>query len=814
MKISRNWLQNYVDLAERSDKDIAYAMTMLGFEVEAIHHTGLAPLENVVVGEILQFEQHPDADKLSVCQVDVGDGAVRNIVCGAKNFKTNDRVLVALPGAVLPGDFKIKEGKLRGVLSQGMMCSERELGLGENHDGIAILSQRPELGMSVNAVYEDSSDTVFDLEITPNRPDALSHVGIARELAAWFKLDLNYPEVKLDLSSVPGGHLIDSVEVEEEERCPHYLGYSIRGVKIGPSPKWLKEAVTAIGLRPINNVVDVTNYVLHELGQPMHAFDVKKIARGRIIVRPAREGEKIVTLDEKERALEPYMTVIADAEKPLVIAGVMGSIDAEVDAGTTDIFLESAWFNPAMTRRTSRALILSTDSSYRFERGVDPQGAQFAALRCIDLILETAGGELMGPPLVSGGPPLTQTEIALKPAFVRERFGFEVSDAVIAESLRALECDVNETTDEYGEVVFRVGVPSWRLDLYRPIDLVEEVIRVYGCDQIPEGEVRTRGLVAEDDPVPVFLRKASERLVGQGFNEAMHYSLRDGAEVETWFPAERAKDLALQNPLAADASHLRPSLIPGLLDCVRLNQARHNEPQALFETGRVFRSFNGSTIELVSVAFVLVQKPAVAWMQREKPDFYDASKLIEELGVAAGLKVDAGEFVPVMDNPIWQNGHVAQWGDLRRGYEGHCGLLSPQLTGSWDIDGLVIAGSVVFSSKFLQRGAKRKKYTPFSGFPPSGRDLALVVDAGEASGKVRKTIEKFARETCAKDFGVEDVSVFDVYLGKGLPEGKKSIAFRLRYRAAERTLTDKEVNGAFDTLQVRLKAKTDYAIRS
>lgn len=813
MKISRSWLQNYIDLAERSDDDLAYALTMLGFEVESIDHTGLPPLEHVVVGEILEFAQHPDADKLSVCQVDVGDGTTRNIVCGAKNFKANDRVLVALPGAVLPGDFKIKEGKLRGVVSQGMMCSERELGLGDDHAGIAILEQRPELGTPVNVVYQDSSDTVFDLEITPNRPDALSHVGIARELAAWFKLELKYPEIKVNASAAAHGHLIEALSVEEPERCPHYLGYSIRGVKIAPSPAWLKEAILAIGLRPINNVVDVTNYVLHELGQPLHAFDVKKIGGRRIIVRPAREGEKIVTLDDKERALDPFMTVIADADKPLVIAGVMGSVDAEVDDSTTDIFLESAWFDPPVTRRTSRALVLSTDSSYRFERGVDPKGQEFAALRCIDLILETAGGELMGPPLVAGEPPLTKTEIELKPDFVRERFGFEVSDSVIAESLRALECDVHETTDAYDEVLFRVEVPSWRADLYRPVDLVEEVIRVYGCDQIPEGEVRTRGLIAEDNPVPVFLRNASTRLIGKGFNEAMHYSLRDGAEVEKWFPNEGATDLALQNPLAADASHLRPSLLPGLLDCVRLNQTRHNEPQALFETGRVFRGFQGKTIELVSVAFVLVQKAPAGWRAPETPDFYSASKLVEELGAVGGLKVDSAEFVALTGDKLWQEGHAAQWGDLRRGYEGHFGLLSPELTRAWDIDGLVVAGSLVFTAKFLQRGSKRKKYTPFSGFPPAGRDLALLVDAAEPSGKVRKMIEKFARETCPKDFGIEAVKVFDVYLGEGLPEGKKSIAFHLSYRTDARTLKDKEVNGAFESLQTRLKAKTDYVVR-
>ena len=466
-----------------------------------------------------------------------------------------------------------------------------------------------------------------------------------------------------------------------------------------------------------------------------------------------------------------------------------------------------------MTRRTSRKLVLSTDSSYRFERGVDPQGQDFAALRCIDLILETAGGELMGPPLVSGEPPMTKTEIDLKPAFVRERFGFDVADSVIAESLRALECEVHETTDDYEEPLFRVEVPSWRLDLDRPIDLVEEVIRVYGCDQIPEGEVRTHGLLAEDNPVPVFLRNASARLVGKGFNEAMHYSLRDGAELQKWFPQESAGDLALQNPLASDASHLRASLLPGLLDCVKLNQSRLNEPQALFETGRVFRVFNGSTIELVSVAFVVLQKPASGWLEREKPDFYTASKLVAELGTVAGLKVDSSDFAALDGELLWQEGQAAQWGDLRRGYEGQFGLLSAELTRAWDIDGLVVAGTLVFTPKFLQRGTKRKKYTPFSGFPPAGRDLALLVDAAEPSGKVRKTLEKLARETCPKEFGVEEIKVFDVYLGEGLPEGKKSIALHLSYRAPDRTLKDKAVNAAFEQLQTRVKSKTGYVVR-
>lgn len=814
MKISRKWLARYVDLSAQSNEEIAYALTMVGFEVEGIQSTGLPPLEHVVVGEIDSFAPHPDADRLSVCQVDVGDGTLRNIVCGAKNFQAKDRVLVALPGAVLPGDFKIKKGNLRGVPSEGMLCSERELGISDSHAGIAILADRPALGLSVNEVFAGDSDTVFDIEITPNRPDALSHVGIARELAAWFKLGLRYPEVKVNLASAKPGKVIESVEVTAPERCPHYRGYSVTGVKIGESPKWLKDALSAIGLRPINNVVDVTNFVLHELGQPLHAFDAAKIGGKKIVVRLANEGETITTLDEKKRALNSAMTVIADAEKPLVIAGVMGSLDAEVDAETADIFLESAWFDPASTRKTSRALTLSTDSSYRFERGVDPKGAEFAALRCLDLILETAGGEVLGPPMVVGEPPLTEKEIELSPAFVRERFGFEVSDEDIIESLRALELSVLEDSDASGEPLLRVGIPSFRLDLYRPIDLVEEVIRIYGCDKIPEADVCARGLIAEDAPAPAFLRRASALLVGRAFNEAMHYSLRDGAELSDWDAAEQADQLALTNPLASDASHLRPSLLPGLVDCLKLNQSRRNAPERLFETGRVFRVYGDRTYEMVSVAFVLTQEPAEGWTQREKPDFYTAAKLVADLFGEAGVKIDSSRFASLSGKSQWQEGHAASFGNFKMGFEAEFGLLNAALTRKKDVEGLVVAGALYFTPEFLKRGVKRRKYTPFSAFPPATRDLALLVDATSPAGQVASTVEKLSQSIVKGKFALEAVRIFDVYLGEGLPDGKKSVALNLVFRAEDRTLNDKELGAAFDQIQARIAKETPFEVRS
>lgn len=812
MKISRNWLQDYVDLTDKTNEDIEYALTMIGFEVEGIEHKGLQPLAHVVVGEILSFVQHPNADRLSVCQVDVGDGAVRTIVCGAKNFKQNDRVIAALPGAVLPGDFAIKESKLRGVDSQGMLCSERELGLGEDQGGIAILAERPLPGTPVNQVFA-GSDVVFDIEVTPNRPDCLSHLGIARELAAYFRLPLNYPEVLVSESTGPGGHLIRSVSVETEENCPHYRGYSIRGVTIGESPSWLKERLAAIGLRPINNVVDITNFVLHELGQPLHAFDAKKIVGGEIIVRMARNHEKITTLDDKERSLEPTMMVIADSEKPLVIAGVMGSVDAEVDNSTQDIFLESAYFRATTIRKTSRRLGLSSDSAYRFERGVDPKGAEFAALRCIDLILQLAGGELLGPPLVSGEAPFTEKEIELSTDYVRAKLGFAISDEEIIAALEALELVVTQLDDDEA-VRLRVEIPSFRLDLYRPIDLVEEVLRIYGSDRIPQGEVRCTGLLAEDNPITRFNRRANALLVGKGFNEVMHYSLRSEAELRDWFGHAQADNLALTNPLASDASHLRASLIPGLLDCLALNQARQNEPCGMFETGRVFREENGKVFEMVSIAFVLMQESPPAWLRREQADFYAVAQIATELLAQAGVTVDPARFAPLTGENAWQEGHAARCGGFRMGFEAKFGLLNPVMTRRWDVRGMVLAGSLYLTPEFLQREPKRRGYKPFSAFPAATRDLALVMSASVPAGQARQDVEKAAVQATQKQFNVDAVEIFDVYQGKGLPEDHKSIAFSIAFRSSTRTLQDKEVAAAFEAIQKTLTAKGIYTLRA
>ena len=499
MKISYNWLKNYIHLDETMHPPavIAEALPLLGFEIETCKTLGPPPLDKVVVGEIITFGPHPDADRLRCCKVrtDPASDRPHSIVCGAKNFKVGDRVVVALPGAVLPGNFKIKQSRLRGQPSEGMMCSAKELQISEEHEGIIILDKDVPLGSPINQLYTDS-DTVFDLEITPNRVDVLSHIGVARELAARFDLVVNYPAVHASTANASSGKaLISEISVEAPEVCPHYTATCIKGVKVGPSPQWLKEALEAIGQRSINNIVDVTNYVLHETCQPLHAFDAAKIRGGRLQVRMATEGEALTTLDDKSRILSAEMAVIADTERALVIAGVIGSLDAEVDDSTTDIVLEAAYFNPSSIRATARKLGLSTDSSYRFERGIDPQGAEYAALRAIDLILELAGGRIDGPMLAQGQLVETVNEIRIKPDKIRTFIGFDVNDADIQQAFESLELSVSVHHDDNGSAYWQVRIPSFRCDLQREVDLIEEFIRIYGTDKIPESAVVACGII-------------------------------------------------------------------------------------------------------------------------------------------------------------------------------------------------------------------------------------------------------------------------------------------------------------------------------
>ncbi len=822
MKLSRSWLQDYVDLAGISDDDISRAITWVGFEVEQVIRTGAPKLSNVVVGQILTRDKHPNADKLSVCTVDVGPahGGVRTIVCGAPNCDVGNRVPVALPGAVLPGDFVIKESKVRGQLSAGMMCSAKELTIAEDAQGLLLLSGEPALGAPINDVLP-AGDTVFDIEVTPNRPDALSHLGIARELAAWFKKELRYPEVSFTPAKIAASaraDLLKSVRVTAEKDCPLYTATVITGVKVGPSPEFIQRRLAAVGLRPINNIVDIGNYVMLEYGQPVHAFDAKKLAGAEIVVRHAAEGEKIVTLDGKERALNPHVLVIADAQKPVVIAGIMGGENSGVSADTTDLVLEVAAFKRQSVRATSKRLGLASDSSYRYERGIDVHSLDEAAHRFIDLVLAHAGGAVAGPIHRVGSVPPWEREITVTPAYINEKLGFDIPADDMRASLERLELVVTrEDPTENRGPAWTFSIPSWRDDLERPIDLVEEVVRLYGTEKIPSSVIQSPGLVGNDDAIVLFNRATASALVGAGFHECVNYTLRPAKEVAAWATSAQTAALALANPFVDDQSHLRSTLVGGLLESLALNQSRGVAASRLFETGRVFLERKGQLSECVAVAFVIADETGErSWRAREAADFYTAKRHAATISGLAGIELDRQPTALIAEGSdaarAWQAGHAATAGNIEHGWMAQFGLVSLAHLKALGITGKVYAGFFAIVSEKVTSDAERRSYKPFGLQPAALRDLAVVVPAATPAIDVQKIIAKHARAAAGAAFALEGVEVFDVYTGKGVPEGQKSLAFSLTFRAADRTLTDDEVNAAFNKVQADLSA-AGYQIR-
>lgn len=814
MKVSLKWLKRYVSI-EATPEELSEVFPMLGFEVEEVLIKGLPPLENVVVGEVKSRQQHPDADRLGVCEVQVGPHSndIKQIVCGASNYKVGDRVPVALIGAVLPGDFKIKKSKLRGVDSEGMMCSPGELGLPNDQGGLLILEGTPPLGTPINEVFKDN-DVIFDLALTANRGDCLSHIGLARELAAYYDLELKIPKASSYEYSDPiaSNSYFKGVDVESLH-CPLYTAWVIRGVKVGLSPEWLRKDLEALGLRSVNNIVDIINWLMLDCGQPMHAFDLAKIKGKKLIVREARTGEVVTTLDEKKRVLEERMTVIGDEERVLVVAGIMGSLDAEVNDSTIDIVIESAYFMPAAIRHTARKLNLSTDSSHRFVRDVDPKGVIEAGQRGVGMILEIAGGAFVNPGVLIGKEPRGDREIQIAPQFVRERCGFEVDDERIKDTYRRLGFIVNSK-----ESVWKVVVPSFRADIERPIDLVEEFLRMYGTNKIPKASVRMEGLFRKDDPIAVFNHKVIDYLVGQHFDECNHYSLRQGEEIIRLYGPEVGRYCALDNPLTADHTHFRASLLPGLWDALRLNQRNGNSVKGLFETGRVIQVIQEKAYEVLSVGFVIATEDPHErnWLKREAADFYKAKGLILEIASIVGIEVDHKiTFESIDDSNVWQNKRSARAGRVDvNGYQMNVGLVDLKLTKDWGIEGPVLAGEILLMAEVLNKSQQEVRFKAFSTFPGSMKDLALVMDVSFPAEVARRALYEVAKKTVEGKFNVESVDIFDVYQGKGLEGGKKSIGFSIMFRANDRTLKDEEIMDAFDKIQADIVSDGCFLIRS
>lgn len=793
MLVSYKWLQDYVEIPWKPE-ELAERLTMAGLEVEGI--TPLAPdLEGVYVGLVQEVKDHPSAENLKVCSVDVGSRGSFSIICGAPNVAAGQKVPVALAGAVLPG-LTIQPTEIRGVLSEGMICSQAELGISDDHAGIWVLPEDVPLGQSLVAAV-GLDDVVLDVSVYANRPDCMSVIGIAREIAALTGGALRLPPLDYEELAVPVTERT-SVTVEDQERCPRYTAALLEGVRIGESPLWMQLRLWAAGMRPINNVVDITNYVMLETGQPLHAFDFAKLAEGRIVVRTARPGEEMVTLDGERRQLTPDMLVICDASDPKCIAGIMGGEESEVTRETTTILLESANFSAINVRRTSRALGLSSESSSRFEKGIDPEGTLLASRRALHLLQKLAGAQIYAGHIDIAAAKPAPKVIDFDLREVERLLGVAVPREAVCRILRSLEFKLEEVSQEHVQVT----VPSHRGDVELAADLVEEVVRIWGLENLPSTLPPDRTGAGGQSERMAWAAYIREVLVGAGLQEALTYSFGKPDHHQRLLRGEAAV-IRLQNPISEDLSALRISLLPGLLEVVSLNASRQQTRAGLFELGAVYLG-----------ELPLVEQPAeewrlgvVLWGQRQAAhwalpeaeyDFYDLKGLLELL-----LPWPELEWVKGQDPAF----HPGRQVTLRyKGREvGVFGEVHPQVLRSYRIPGRVYAAELSLE-QLLPFFKLVPAFQALPRFPAVDRDLAVVVEDEQPVGDLLLALRELAGEL------LQEVSVFDVYAGQPIPAGKKSVAFSFRFQG-ERTLKDEEINAIMERCVEGLRQRFGAEIR-
>ena len=818
MKVSLKWLSEYVDIP--SDiKAFCDQLDLTGTGVEGVERTGDA-FDKVVTGQVLEKTAHPDSDHMWVCKVSVGQCNVDKdgnpeplqIVCGAQNFNQGDHIVVAMIGAVLPGDFKIKKSKLRGVVSCGMNCSARELGIGSDHDGIMILPEDAPLGMPF-ADYMKLSDTVLDLEITPNRPDCLSMVGMAREVGAMYANDFKNPleEMKGALvEDIEGASVNDlaTVSIEDEDRCARYSARVIKNVKVGPSPDWLAERVVAAGARSINNVVDVTNYILFLFGQPLHAFDydalVDESGKANIVVRSAKEGEEFTTLDDTERVLTSDMTVIATPEKAVALAGVMGGLETEVTEGTTTVLLETATFNSGHTSRTSRNLGLISESSMRYERGVDDNPIEDISAAAAQLLAEVSGGVVV-PGIIDVWKEKTEPiNLEFRISRFQAMMGYEIPRDFIVDTLSRLGCEVSGD----GEVL-DVVAPTFRPDLEREIDLYEEVLRLYGMDRIPATLPGGRERVGVRSESARIVSKINDTLRACGMNETMTYSFADPEELTKLRMSTEGMGIPVEllNPLNAEQSVMRQSIIPGLLRSVAYNQSRGVHNVQLYETGIVFFGAEGKKKpkEKERLAGVLAgSMKDTSWNQPACPfDFFDGKGVVENLARELALPklrfkaIEAGHLQPGRAAEVLSAGTSLGW----------IGEIHPLAVEAFDAQAPIVAFELDLQA-LVKCARPARDYVDVPLFPAVTMDVAFVVDEEVTNEKLMQCMNSAGGKL------LDSVALFDVYRDeKRLGAGKKSMAYALEYRAADRTLTTEEVDKQHARLIKKVCGATGAEIR-
>jgi phenylalanyl-tRNA synthetase beta chain len=790
MKVSLSWLKEYVSI-ELEPEALADALTMAGLEVEAMWDR-YAYLENIRVCRVLDVQPHPNADKLTCCTVDAGSGPI-SVVCGAPNVRKDMLAALALPGAELPNGMEIKKSKIRGETSEGMLCSAGELALDEDGSGIMSLPEEAVVGTPLHQAL-NLSDMVFEIGLTPNRPDCTSIIGIAREVAAIQKTSLQLPKIPEESAD---GHVSDltSVTIDAPDLCPRYAAKMIENVTIGPSPAWLKDRLLSVGLRPINNIVDVTNFVMLETGQPLHAFDFSFLEEGRIVVRTAQGGEPFTTLDGKARTLSEEMLLICDGKKPVAIAGVMGGENSEIQETSTTVLIESAYFNPATVRKTAKQLGLSTDASFRFERGIDPCGTINSLLRAARLMVEVAGGAPVDGIIDAHPKPSQAIKIPLSVSATNRLLGIDLSRDTIVDLLESINIAFDPDADPADPESMVFIIPSNRVDLQRPEDLMEEVARRYGYDNIPTTlPVMAAADRSRKNATPKDLRESCrDKMTGFGFFEAVNYSFISRESADKLLLAEkdeRRRALAILNPLSEEQAVMRTSLLPGLLETTAKNLSKQIKNLRLFEVGKVFFDQGGGQLpeEREMIAGVWTgSRAADAWNSPSTPcDFYDIKGVVSELLEGLDLKGSSYTRDGAADGPYLRPGHGAGI-SIGATPLGLAGEIHPKVIAAYGLKQPVFAFELMLD-RIITLLPDRKRVSGISKFPSVSRDVTLIVDKALEAQRI---LDQFQQMEATL---VEGVHLFDVFEGGAITDGKKSVSFRIIYRSSEKTLDDDTVN--------------------
>lgn len=809
MKISLKWLRQYVEF-NITPEELADKLTKAGLEVESIDYLG-TKFNNFFTGQVITVTKHPNANKLTVCDVNVGDSNI-SIVCGAPNVAAGQKVVVGLAGAVVPRNqhdpegkpFALAKVKIRGVESNGMICSEYELGIGDDKDGIMVLNGDATIGLPF-AEFLGMNDVVFEIGITPNRPDCLSHIGIAREVAAALKTSYKLSDVMIKEASVSIENSA-KVIVEDSDKCPRYSARVIKNIKVQPSPKWIQDYISAIGLRPVNNIVDITNYVLMESGHPLHAFDYDKLEGRTIIVREAIDGEHFFTLDGKGRSLTGGMLLICDASKPIAIAGVMGGTNSEITDNTQNILLESAYFNSRSIRKTTKQLSLSSDASQRFERGADPNATIYSINRAAQLIAELAGGEIQKGIIDVYPKPILPIKITVSLQRVNNILGTELSSNQIIEFLESIDC-AYQVAESDGDI-FTFEVPSFRPDLENEIDLIEELARLYGFDNI---ETKMQSLIKfTSNPIQIdIVDEMKLWLVGRGFNEIITNSLQN-KELAYLSSSEVVE---VMNPISKDMAAMRTSLIPNMLEVIRNNIYHQTKNLNLFEVGKTYlkilpKSGNEESVENYREEEKLIlAKSGIAkyanWAENERiSDIFDLKGEVEDLLLKYGL--DKYKFIPYSTTKALVEMPVSI--EINQIAVGYLGKIQRQLLKQFDIEQDVYFGEL--NLDILKSLSKiEKKYKPLPNYPMVIRDLAFITDKVVPVAEMQTTIYKAGGEL------LKTIEIFDIYSGDQIEPDKKSCAFTLQFLSEDRTLTDEEIEKVVNKIVEAMKVAHDATLR-